>query len=192
MKTHRVPVRQGRLPAAHLEVRQEARARRRRHERLRTPSTSRPRSPSSAQAKTQLDVVYVSHIDDDHISGVLKLDGRPHATGASSTSRSSTRKPATSRRRNRRAARPPEVRQDLAQRLPRTARRTTRARSATCSPRPPPCCPASQRPHGQSHFEDHHELAASKKQAIELVRRIGRRPARHTGESRIRAQADAA
>ena len=119
----------------------------------------------------QLDVVYVSHIDDDHISGVLKLmndlmDWRVFDF------QTRNKKPGDKAPKKPKSARPPEVGKiwhnafhELLKDNAGPIGDMLAASTALLS--------ASQRPMGKAIFEQHSELALSKTQALQLVRRTG-------------------
>jgi hypothetical protein len=122
-------------------------------------------------AKPQLDVVYVSHIDDDHISGVLKMmndlmDWRvfDFQTRHKKAGDKPPKKP--------KSARPPEIGQiwhnAFHELLKDNAGPIGEMLAATTA-----VLSSSNRPMGKAIFEQHSELAYSKRQAIELVRRTG-------------------
>ena len=122
-------------------------------------------------AKPQLDVVYVSHIDDDHISGVLQLMNDlmnwrvfDFQTKHKKAGDKPPKKPKN--------ARPPEIGKiwhnafhELLKDNDGEIGEMLAATTAVLS--------ASQRPMGKAIFEHHSELALSKKQALQLVRRTG-------------------
>lgn len=139
-----------------------------------TASYTRHVAPQLARlkgVKPQLDVVYVSHIDDDHISGVLQLmndlmDWRvfDFQTKHKKVGDKPPKKP--------RSARPPEVGKiwhnafhELLKDNDGEIGEMLAATTAVLS--------ASQRPMGKAIFEQHAGLALSKKQALQLVRRTG-------------------
>jgi hypothetical protein len=121
--------------------------------------------------KPQLDVVYVSHIDDDHISGVLRLmndlmDWRvfDFQTKHKKAGDKPPKKP--------KSERPPEIGKiwhnafhELLKDNAGPIGDMLAASTALLS--------ASQRPAGKAMFEEHSELATSQKQALQLVRRTG-------------------
>jgi hypothetical protein len=122
-------------------------------------------------ARPQIDVVYVSHIDDDHISGVLQLmndlmDWRvfDFQTRHKKAGDKPPKKP--------KCARPPEVgkiwHNAFHELLKDNAGSIGDMLAATTA-----VLSASQRPAGKAIFEQHTELALSKKQALQLVRRTG-------------------
>lgn len=122
-------------------------------------------------AKPQLDVVYVSHIDDDHISGVLQLmndlmDWRvfDFQTKHKKAGDKPPKKP--------KSPRPPEVgkiwHNAFHELLKDNAGEIGDMLAATTA-----VLSASNRPMGKAIFEQHSELALSKKQALQLVRRTG-------------------
>jgi len=122
-------------------------------------------------AKRQIDVVYVSHIDDDHISGVLQLmndlmDWRvfDFQTRHKKAGDKPPKKP--------KSARPPEVGKiwhnafhELLKDNAGAIGDMLAATSAVLS--------ASQRPIGKAIFAQHSGLSLSKTQALQLVRRTG-------------------
>ena len=140
--------------------------------------------------KSKLDVVYVSHIDDDHISGVLQLmndlmDWRvfDFQTKHKKAGDKPPKKP--------KSARPPEVGKiwhnafhELLKDNAGAIGEMLAATSAVLS--------ASQRPMGKAIFEKHSELAFSKKQALQLVRRTGADQLAIPVNPEFRAQTDAA
>jgi hypothetical protein len=121
--------------------------------------------------KPKLDVVYVSHIDDDHISGVLQLlndlmDWRvfDFQTKHQKAGDKPPKEP--------KSGRPPEVRKiwhnAFHELLKDNAGPIGDMLAATTA-----VLSASQRPMGKAIFEQHTELALSKTQALQLVRRTG-------------------
>jgi hypothetical protein len=122
-------------------------------------------------AKAKLDVIYVSHIDDDHISGVLQLmndlmDWRvfDFQTQHKKAGDKPPKKP--------KSARPPEVgkiwHNAFHELLKDNAGAIGDMLAATTA-----VLSASHRPMGKAIFEQHSELALSKKQALQLARRTG-------------------
>jgi hypothetical protein len=122
-------------------------------------------------ATPQLDVVYVSHIDDDHISGVLQLmndlmDWRvfDFQNKHKKSGDKPPKKPGS--------ARPPEVgriwHNAFHELLKDNAGPIGEMLAATTA-----VLSASQRPMGKAIFEQHAGLALSKKQALQLARRTG-------------------
>ncbi|HEU5133642.1 MAG TPA: MBL fold metallo-hydrolase [Steroidobacteraceae bacterium] len=120
---------------------------------------------------TRIDVVYVSHIDDDHISGVLKMlndlmDWRvfDFQTKHKKAGDKPPKKPGS--------ARPPEIgkiwHNAFHELLKDNAGAIGDMLAATTA-----VLSASKRPAGKAIFEQHSELALSKKQALQLVRRTG-------------------
>jgi len=131
-------------------------------------------APALAQltgAEPQLDVVYVSHIDDDHISGVLQLmndlmDWRVFDF------QTKHKKPGDKAPKKPKSVRPPEIGKiwhnafhELLKDNEGAIGDMLAATTAVLS--------ASQRPAGKAIFEQHSELALSKKQALQLARRTG-------------------
>jgi len=121
--------------------------------------------------KSPLDVVYVSHIDDDHISGVLQLmndlmDWRvfDFQTRHKKAGDKPPKKP--------KSFRPPEVgkiwHNAFHELLKDNSGEIGDMLAATTA-----VLSASQRPMGKAIFEQHSELASSKKQALQLARRTG-------------------
>ena len=136
--------------------------------RLATPSMSRPRWGSCAAQDEELDLVYVSHIDQDHISGVLQLmddvvawrvhdfqlkNGNPHPKNPKSVARPRSRPSGTT---------------------PFTSWwAITRAPLRTCSPPPRRSSPGGDDAGMLELADAHQELATSIGEAIQLSRRIG-------------------
>jgi len=119
----------------------------------------------------QLDVVYVSHIDDDHISGILRLmndlmDWRvfDFQTRHQKAGDKPPKKP--------KSVRPPEIgkiwHNAFHELLKDNAGPIGDMLAATTA-----VLSASQRPAGKAIFEQHTELALSKTQALQLARRTG-------------------
>jgi hypothetical protein len=130
------------------------------------PALSKLRGP-----QPRLDVVYVSHIDDDHIAGVLRLmndlmDWRvfDFQTKHKKAGDKPPKKP--------KSARPPEVgkiwHNAFHEILDDNAGPIGEMLAATTA-----VLSASQRPVGKEIFEQHSGLALSKTQALQLVRRTG-------------------
>lgn len=123
------------------------------------------------EAGGALDLIYVSHIDDDHISGVLQLmndlmDWRVFDF------RTKHKKAGDKAPKEPKSARPPEVgkiwHNAFHELLKDNAGAVGDMLAATTA-----LLSASQRPAGKAVFEEHSGLALSKTQALQLVRRTG-------------------